>query len=154
MVACDEVTGGRIVECGLFQQSVVWDWPTLYRVEAYDGVRIYGNATLIGPMKLYGDARIMAGVWHRAPRYVHLGFCFITEGPPGWVMVDCKFNSYAGWFRTGDRFARRYYNWTPAMLAQVRTVLSEWQATENLAGKHWGKCVSGCAIPLALTVSG
>jgi hypothetical protein len=145
LIACDEVTGGRVVECGLFQQSVVWDSPTLYRVETYDGVRIYGDAVLLGPMRLYGDARVLAGTWHRAPRYEHLGFCFLTESGPGWVLVDCKHAPYARWFRVGERFARRHYNWTPEMLAQVRKVLIEWSEAPYLGGVHWGRCVAGCA---------
>ncbi len=148
MIACDEVTGGRIVECGLFDQSAVWDAPTLYRVTMQDGARVYGNAQIIGipdVIVLSGDMRILAGTFHRAPRYIHLGFCFLTEGPPGHSMVDCKFNSFAGWFRIGDRFARRHYNWTPEMLAEVRAVLTEWSENEDLRGKHWGKCVGDCA---------
>lgn len=145
LIACDEVTGGRITECGLFEQVCVWDSPTLFRVIARGGVRIYGQAVMLGPLSLYGDMRVLAGTWHRAPLYRHLGFCFLTEGPPGWAMVDCKFNSYAGWFRVGERFARLHYGWTPEMLAQVRAVFAEWSANEDLRGKHWGQCVAGCA---------
>lgn len=145
MVACDEVTGGRIIESCLLDQACVWDAPTLFRVTMRDGARVYGNATLLGPLELYGDMRILAGTWHRAPRYLHLGFCFLTEGPPGWAMVDCKFNSYAGWFRVGERFARRHYGWTPERLAQVRAVFKVWADNEDLRGKHWGQCVDGCS---------
>ncbi len=149
VVACDEVTGGRIVESFLGDQVCCWDSPTLFRVNATGGVRIYGDAVLLGRpdrlLRLYGDMRIPTGTWHRAPRYQHLGHCFLTESGPGWVLVDCKHNSYASWFRVGERFARRHYNWTPEMLAQVREVLTEWSATESVAGKHWGRCVPACA---------
>lgn len=145
VVACDEVVGGRIVECQLYEQSAVWDSPTLFRVTARNGARVYGNATLLGPLTLYGDMRVLAGTWHRAPWYEHLGFCFLTEGPPGWAMVDCKFNSYTGWFRVGERFARRHFGWTPDKLRQVRQVFTDWSENEDLRGKHWGQCVPGCA---------
>jgi hypothetical protein len=143
-LCCDEVTGGIIIECGLFDQVCVWDSPALYRVTASGGARVYGQAVVLGPLDLYGDMRILAGTWHRAPRYQHLGFCFLTEGPPGWAMVDCKFNSYEGWFCIGDRYARRYFGWTPDQLAQVRNVFTDWAATEDMRGKHWGRCVAGC----------
>lgn len=145
VIACDEVTGGRIIESCLLDQSCCWDSPTLFRVTMRDGARVYGDATLLGPLELYGDMRILTGTWHRAPRYVHLGFCFLTEGPPGWAMVDCKFNSYAGWFRVGERFARRHYGWAAEDVAKVRAVLTEWANNEDLRGKHWGACVDGCA---------
>jgi hypothetical protein len=144
MIACDEVTGGYIRESCLLDQSVVWDAPLLYRVTMRDGARVYGNARLFGPMKLFGDMRVAAGTWHRAPRYTHLGFCFITEGPPGWVLVDCKFAPYARWFRVGDRFARRWYKWTPEMLAKVREVLTEW-GSDYVPGVHWGRCIPACS---------
>lgn len=146
VICCDEVTGGHIIESGLFDQVAVWDWPKLYRVNANGGARVYGSARLIGPLSLHGDMRILAGTWHRAPRYVHLGFCFLTEGPPGWAMVDCKFNSYAGWFRVGDRFARRYYDWAPEQLAQVRDVFRVWSEEEDMRGKHWGRCLPVCGV--------
>ena len=145
LVACDEVTGGRIVESCLLDQSCVWDAPTLFRVTMRGGARVYGEATLLGPLELFGDMRVLAGTWHRAPQYLHLGFCFLTEGPPGWAMVDCKFNSYAGWFRLGYRFARRYYDWSAEQTDQVRAVFTEWASNEDLRGKHWGACVPGCA---------
>jgi len=144
-IACDEVTGGRLVECGLFDQSCVWDAPTLFRVTAREGARVYGNAIMLGPLEIFGDMRVLAGTWHRAPRYCHLGYCFLTEGPPGWAMIDCKFNSYAGWFRVGPRFARRHYGWNTAMHERVRDVLNVWCETEDLRRKHWGQCVAGCS---------
>lgn len=145
MIACDEVTGGRIVESHLYDQCAVWDSPTLYRVEAHGGVRIYGDAVLIGPMRLDGDRRILTGVWHRAPLYVHLGFAFLTESAPGHALVDCKLNSFASWFRMGERFARRHYGWTPEQVAEVRAVFKDWSEKEDMRGKHWGRCVPGCA---------
>ena len=149
-VVCDEVTGGQVIECGLFGQVCVWDAPLLYRVVATEGARVYGSARLLGPLRLGGDMRIIAGTWHRTPRYVHLGFCFLTEGPPGWAMVDCKFASYARWFRVGERYARMVYGWQPEQLAQALAVLMEWEATEDLRGKHWGACVPACAVPLEI----
>lgn len=144
-ICCDEVTGGRITESFLGDQVCCWDEPTVFRVRARGGVRIYGNATLIGPMDLFGDMRIQFGTFHRAPLYRHLGFAFLTESGPGWCAVDCKFAPYARWFRLGERFARRYYGWTPDMLAQVRAVLTEWNEADWLKGVHWGQCVPGCA---------
>nr|AUN37462.1 hypothetical protein [uncultured bacterium] len=144
VISCDEVTGGHLVECGLFDQVCVWDSPQLYRVQANDGARVYGSAVLIGPMRLYGDMRIMAGTWHREPRYVHLGHCFMTEGPPGWAMVDCKFLSYERWFRSGPRFAAHHYGWNEEQIDAVRQVLIEWSSTEDLRFKHWGACVPAC----------
>lgn len=145
VIACDEVTGGRLVECGFFDQSCVWDAPTLFRVTAREGARVYGDATMLGPLEIFGDMRILAGTWHRPPRYCHLGYCFLTEGPPGWAMIDCKFNSYASWFRMGPRFARRHYDWTEPMHERVRDVLIVWSETEDLRGKHWGACVDACS---------
>lgn len=148
VVSCDQVSGGYLYRCGIFDQCRVFDRPRLLYVEARDGARVYGDAVLAGRpgsiIKLHGDMRILTGRWHRAPNYTHLGFCFITESGPGWVLVDCKLNSYAGWFRVGERFARRWYNWTPEMLAQVREVLTEWSENEDMRGKHWGQCFSGC----------
>jgi hypothetical protein len=144
VIACDEVTGGRLVECGLFDQSCVWDAPTLFRVTAREGARVYGNAIMLGPLELLSDMRVLAGTWHRAPRFCHLGYCFLTEGPPGWAMIDCKFNSYAGWFRVGPRYARRWWGWTHEMHDRVRDVLIVWSETEDFRGKHWGSCVAGC----------
>lgn len=144
IISCDEVTGGEIVECGLFDQVCVWDSPSLYRVKAEGGVRVMGQTVMRGPLDLYGRMRIAAGTWHRAPLFTDLGFCFLTEGPPGWAMVDCKFAPYARWFRMGERFARRHYDWSPEMLAQVRRVFTEWDTIEDLRGKHWGRCFPGC----------
>lgn len=150
VLSCDHVAGATVTDSGLFDQVRVFDQAYLYRVHASGGVRVYGDARVIGNTKagglifLSGDMRILAGVWHRTPRYIHLGFCLITEGPPGWVMVDCKFNSYAGWFRVGERFARRHYDWTSEKLAEVRKVLTEWDETEDMRGKHWGRCVPAC----------
>lgn len=151
-VSCDHVAGAVVIESGLFDQVRCADYAHLYRVHASGGARVYGSAQLIGAstnggmIRLHGDMRVLAGVWHRAPRYVHLGFCFITEGPPGWVTVDCKFSSYARWFRLGERFARRWYDWTPEKLAEVREVLTEWNEAEDMRGKHWGRCIPACQV--------
>lgn len=151
VVSCDQISGGYYYRCGLFDQVRCFDAPRMLYVQANDGARVYGNAVLVGRpnalIKLHGDMRILTGVWHRAPKYIHLGFGFLTEGPPGHAMVDCKFASYARWFRVGERFARYHYNWTPEMLAQVRAVLTEWSEKEDMRGKHFGRCVPGCAQP-------
>lgn len=148
VVSCDQVSGAYLYRCGIFDQCRVFDRPRLLYVEARDGARVYGDAVLIGrpdsTIKLHGDMRILTGHWHRAPLYKHLGFCFLTEGPPGWAMVDCKFNSLKAWFRVGERFARRWYKWTPQEVEQVRAVLMEWERTEDMRGKHFGRCVPAC----------
>lgn len=155
IVSCDHVAGATVIESGLFDQVRVSGAAYLFRVKAKGGARVYGDARIIGgggwPVHLWGDMRILAGTWHRSPLYQHLGFCFLTEGPPGWAMVDCKFNSYDGWFRVGERFARRWYGWSPEKLSDVRRVFRLWADSEELRGKHWGRCVPGCASPDAFT---
>ena len=147
IVTCDEVVGATVIESGLFGQSAAWDQAYLYRAELTGGARVYGNAKIIGsyePVKLWGDMRVLTGVWHRSPQYEHLGFCFLTESVADHAMVDCKHASYARWFRIGERYARRQYGWTLEQLQLVRDVFTIWEREESMDGKHWGDCVPGC----------
>ena len=144
---CDEVVGATVISSGLFDQACVWPTALVRKVHMSGGARVYGDARVIGNgdlVHLTGDMRICYGTFHRAPRYVHLGYCFLTESAPGWAGVDCKFASYERWFRIGERYAHREYGWDSYQLNAVREVFTRWQAEEDMRGKHWGACVPGC----------
>lgn len=119
-----DVSGSCLIRrCGLFDQSSVSDNAGLSGVVMRNGSMAYGNATLDGQIMLTGDMRVGEGRWTRAPQYVDLEFCQLTEGIDGKVGIDCRFEPVEFWLNLTDEFAKVKKGWSGQQCQAVRDAI-------------------------------
>lgn len=130
VLCCDSIYGSPLIlRSGIFDRAKVYGHASLTDVVVQGHARVYGDAVLDGSRGRFtveSKTRICAGVWRRPPRVADLGYVFLTEGPPGFALVDCVLQPIDRWLKIGPRYFRHHWKATPDQSVAVLAVLREW----------------------------
>ncbi len=117
VVACRSISGNacvkhaEVLDKADIRDGVLVEGASLSRpIIIKDSALIYGTAILIGQFTVGGMMRLASGIWNRAPRYLDLGFCTMTESTLG-CMVGCRDRTLDYWLRHGAKLGQRW-GWT------------------------------------------